>query len=262
MVCISGVGYQNLGPSKEYAVFIKEKAVLNLLIEDAYKALGINLKEKPVDEKDGKKRNEEGSAQGNEIVRGRGKMCADFYDVRTFGAVMSTGANAGQVRGPVQMTFARSVEPVVALEHSITRVAKTTEERAETGGSEMGRKFTVPYGLYRAHGFVSANLAAQTNFSKEDLILFWKALCGRASASEAYESSMFDHDHSAARGFMTTQALIIFEHGTALGTANAATLFERVTFTPPIKGPARKFSDYQILLDGQPITELPKIVKV
>ncbi|MFH1360761.1 MAG: type I CRISPR-associated protein Cas7, partial [Candidatus Omnitrophota bacterium] len=115
----------------------------------------------------------------------------------------------------------------------------------------MGRKFTVPYGLYRTHGFVSAHLAAQTGFSEEDLKLFWESL-----------EKMFDHDHSAARGLMSTRALIIFEHGSALGTANAATLFERVTFKRITEGPARKFSDYQILLDGQPVKELPKIVKL
>ncbi|MBU1087135.1 MAG: type I-C CRISPR-associated protein Cas7/Csd2, partial [Candidatus Omnitrophica bacterium] len=186
-------------PEERYDVFVKEKAVLNQLIDEAYKTLNIDLTQKPANEKDGKKRNKDGVAQGGEIERGRAKMCANFYDVRAFGAVMSTGANAGQVRGPIQLTFARSVEPVVALEHCITRVAKTTDERNETGGSEMGRKFTVPYGLYRAHGFVSAHLAAQTGFSQEDLNLFWEAL-----------QKMFDHDHSAARGLMSTRALIIF----------------------------------------------------
>lgn len=238
-------------PVQGYDVFVKEKAVLNNLIDEAYKKLGIDLSKKPGDEKDGKNRNKEGSAQRSEIERGRAKMCVDFYDVRTFGAVMSTGANAGQVRGPIQMTFARSVEPVVALEHSITRVAKTTEERAETGGSEMGRKFTVPYGLYRAHGFVSAHLAAQTGFSADDLNLLWESL-----------QKMFDHDHSAARGLMSTRGLIIFEHKTALGSENAVKLFERVDFKRTTNGPARKFSDYQILLDGQLVTELPKIVKL
>lgn len=236
---------------KNFDIFIKEKAVLNMLIGQAYDNLGIDLTKTPGDNSDGKKRNKDGSAQGKEIERGREKMCAEYYDVRTFGAVMTTGANAGQVRGPVQLTFARSVEPVVALEHSITRVAKTTEERNEAGGSEMGRKFTVPYGLYRAHGFVSPYLAAQTGFSQEDLDLFWKAL-----------QEMFDHDHSAARGLMATRGLIIFEHGTALGNANAAKLFERVEAKRVTDGSARKFSDYQILLDGQDVSEVPKIINV
>ncbi|MBI4743582.1 MAG: type I-C CRISPR-associated protein Cas7/Csd2 [Actinobacteria bacterium] len=238
-------------PEDGYDIFIKEKAVLNTLIDDTYKKLDINLSEKPKDEKDGKKRNKEGAAQGNEITKGREKMCADFYDVRTFGAVMSTGANAGQVRGPVQMTFSRSVEPVVALEHSITRVAKTTEERAETGGSEMGRKFTIPYGLYRTHGFISAHLAAQTGFSKDDLDLFWKAL-----------KEMFEHDHSAARGLMSTRNIIVFEHNTPLGNKPAYELFEKISLKRTTQGSARQFSDYEILLDGKKLDENFKTVSV
>ncbi|MBP7162318.1 MAG: type I-C CRISPR-associated protein Cas7/Csd2 [Candidatus Omnitrophica bacterium] len=222
------------GGNDGFDIFVKEKAVLNQLIETAHEQDGVKTKEK----------NEKTEAA-------RQWMCSQYYDIRTFGAVMTTGANAGQVRGPIQLTFARSVEPVVALEHSITRVAKTTEERAETGGSEMGRKYTVPYGLYRAHGFVSPHLADQTGFGIEDLDLFWKAL-----------QQMFDYDHSAARGLMTTRALIIFGHGTALGSASAASLFDRVEAKRMTEGPARKFSDYQILLDNQPVVELPKIVRV
>lgn len=211
------------------------------------------MEKEPTDEADGKKRNEKGVAQGGEITRGRDRMCKDFYDVRTFGAVMSTGANAGQVRGPIQITFARSVEPVVALEHSITRVAKTTTERAETGGSEMGRKYTVPYGLYRTHGFVSAHLAEQTGFSKEDLDLFWKAM-----------QEMFEHDRSAARGLMCTRKLIVFEHQTALGNKPAHELFERVTWKRKNDKtkPAREFTDFEILLDGTPVRETFKVVNV
>lgn len=238
-------------PKEGYDIFVKEKAVLNELIGQAYSRLGINLEKEPADGKDGTKRNKSGEAQKGEVERGRQKMCADYYDVRTFGAVMSTGANAGQVRGPVQMTFARSVEPVVALEHSITRVAKTTEKRAESGGSEMGRKFTVPYGLYRSHGFVSAHLAAQTGFNVDDLNLFWEAI-----------QKMFDYDHSAARGLMSTRGLIVFEHNTALGSENAANLFDRVACKRTTEGSARKFSDYLISLDGEKVAELPKIVKL
>jgi CRISPR-associated protein Csd2 len=238
---------------EKYDIFIKEKAILNELIMGAYKKLSIDLEEKPADEADGKKRKEKGVAQGGEIINGRNKMCNDYYDVRTFGAVMSTGPNAGQVRGPVQLTFARSVEPVVALEHSITRVAKTTEERAEAGGSEMGRKYTVPYGLYRTHGFVSAHLAAQTGFSQEDLDIFWKAM-----------QEMFEHDHSAARGLMSTRKLIVFEHKDALGNKPAHELFSRVTYKRigDTKKPAREYSDYEILLDGKQFPEIFKIVTV
>jgi len=219
---------------RPFDIFVKEKAVLNSLIDEAHEQENIKSKEK-----------------NDKTEPARKWMCAQYYDIRTFGAVMTTGKNAGQVRGPIQLTFARSLEPVVALEHSITRVAKTTEERAETGGSEMGRKYTVPYGLYRAHGFVSPYLANQTGFSQEDLDLFWESL-----------QKMFDHDHSAARGLMTTRALIVFEHGTALGTENATTLFERVTSKRSTNGPARQFSDYQILLDNQQVKDIPKFVKI
>lgn len=194
--------------------------------------------------------------KADEVEKGRDWMCKNFFDVRTFGAVMSlkSAPNCGQVRGPIQFTFARSVEQVVVLEHSITRMAVATEAEDEKQSGDnrtMGRKFTVPYGLYRAHGFVSAHLAAQTKFSSKDLDLFWETL-----------QKMFDHDHSAARGLMSTRGLIIFEHKTALGSENAAELFERVDFKRATSGPARKFSDYQILLDGQPVTELPKIIKL
>ena len=155
-----------------YAIFIKEKAILNNTIEKAYASLGIDLNEAPADQNDGKKRNKTGQGQGKEVDRARKYMCENFFDIRTFGAVLSTGANAGQVRGPVQFTFGRSVDPVVALEHSITRMAVATEAEAEKQGGDnrtMGRKFTVPYGLYRAHGFISAPLTNQTGFSVEDL---------------------------------------------------------------------------------------------
>lgn len=238
-------------PKDHYDIFVKEKAILNNLISGAYERLGINLEEAPQDEADGKKRNTKGVAQGGEIIKGRDQMCRDYYDVRTFGAVMSTGPNAGQVRGPIQLTFSRSVEPVIALEHSITRVAKTTAERAETGGAEMGRKYTVPYGLYRTHGFVSAHLAEQTGFSQEDLKLFWQAM-----------QEMFEHDRSAARGLMSTRKLIVFEHATPLGNKPVHQLFARVTHHRKTIGPARDFSDYEVLLDGQSFSETFKIVPV
>lgn len=222
---------------RPFDIFIKEKAILNALIDEAHEQENVKIKEK-----------------GAKTEAARHWMCEQYYDIRAFGAVMSTGKNAGQVRGPIQLTFARSVEPVVSLEHSITRMAVATEKEAEAQSGDnrtMGRKFTVPYGLYRAHGFVSAHLAAQTGFSEEDLGLFWDAL-----------QRMFDHDRSAARGLMSPRGLIIFEHGSALGTANAAQLFERVTCKRVTEGPARAFSDYQILLDENLVTELPKTVKV
>ncbi|HUX40140.1 MAG TPA: type I-C CRISPR-associated protein Cas7/Csd2 [Rectinemataceae bacterium] len=237
-----------------YDIFIKEKAVLNQKIAGAYSDLKIDLEAAPSDQADGKKRNSKGEAQGGEIAKGRSYMCSRFFDIRTFGAVMSTGANAGQVRGPIQLVFSRSVEPVVAFEHSITRMAVATEAEAEKQGGDnrtMGRKYTIPYGLYRTHGFISAHLAAQTGFTEDDLSLFWEAL-----------QNMFEHDRSAARGLMSARRLVIFEHGTALGNKPAHELFERVTWKRTTEGPARAFSDYEIALDGKALAETVTKVSV
>ncbi len=207
-------------------IFIKEKGVLNVLIDEAHEQAAVKSKEK-----------------GEKTEAARKWMCSKYYDIRTFGAVMSTGKNAGQVRGPVQLTFARSVEPIVALEHSITRMAVATEAEAEKQSGDnrtMGRKYTVPYGLYRAHGFVSAHLANQTGFSEEDLNLFWDSLL-----------NMFEHDRSAARGMMATRGLYVFEHSTALGNAPAHKLFERIVVERKAgsTGPARSFEDYVVTID-------------
>ena len=179
---------------------------------------------------------------GDNVSKGRLRMCEKFFDIRTFGAVMSTGANAGQVRGPVQMTFARSVDPVVTLEHSITRMAVATEAEAEKQGGDnrtMGRKNTVPYGLYVAYGFVSPALARQTGFSEEDLGVLWEALV-----------NMFEHDHSAARGLMSTQKLIVFKHESALGNAPSHRLFDLVKIEKRDgEKVARKFADYDLQID-------------
>jgi len=230
--------------AKGFDIFIKEKAILNQLIDGAYETLGIDLAKAPKDEKDGKKRNDTGTGQGKEVEKARVQMCQTFYDIRTFGAVMSTGANAGQVRGPVQMTFARSVDPVVTLEHSITRMAVATQAEADKQGGDnrtMGRKNTIPYGVYVAHGFISAHLAAQTGFSQADLDLFWDAL-----------GSMFEHDRSAARGLMSTRRLVIFKHDSALGNAPAHALFDRVTIKRNDETkPARAFKDYTIMIDDK-----------
>lgn len=230
------------GADAGYDIFVKEKAVLNKEIEKAYAALDIDLAKPPADAADGKKRNKEGQGQGSEVVQARDKMCETYFDIRTFGAVMSTGANAGQVRGPVQLTFARSIDPVVTLEHSITRMAVATEAEAEKQSGDnrtMGRKNTVPYGLYVAYGFVSPALAAQTGFSEEDLDLLWSALV-----------NMFEHDHSAARGMMATRKLIVFKHDTALGNAPSHRLFDLVKIAKkPDVAVARKFADYDVMLD-------------
>ena len=223
--------------TQNFKIFIKEKAILNKAIQEAHE-------QKEVKEKD----------KGEKTAEARNWMCRNYYDVRTFGAVMSTGENAGQVRGPVQLTFARSVDPIIALEHSITRMAVATEAEAEKQSGDnrtMGRKFTVPYGLYRCHGFISANLAAQTGFSAEDLDLFWEAV-----------QNMFEHDRSAARGLMSTRALIVFKHASALGNRPAHELFARVTAERKTSTPARFFDDYSILLDGQPFKESVKFIEV
>ncbi len=230
------------GAEAGYDIFVKEKAVLNKEIEGAYAKLGVDLAKAPADAADGKKRNKEGQGQGGEVDRARQQMCKDFFDIRTFGAVMSTGANAGQVRGPVQLTFARSVDPIVTLEHSITRMAVATEAEAEKQSGDnrtMGRKNTVPYGLYVAYGFVSPALAAQTGFSAEDLEELWKSLVG-----------MFDQDHSAARGLMATEKLIVFKHDSALGNAPSHKLFDLVKIVRK-DGVAvpRGFGDYTVTID-------------
>jgi len=223
---------------RPYDIFVKEKAILNNLIAEAHTDSEVKSKKE----------------KGEKTESARQWMCKNYYDIRTFGAVLSTGENAGQVRGPVQLTFSRSLEPIVALEHSITRMAVATEKEAESQGGEnrtMGRKYTVPYGVYMAHGFVSAHLAAQTGFSQEDLNLFWESL-----------ENMFEHDHSAARGLMTTRKLIIFEHSTALGNKPAQELFDRLKWNRTTEGPARSFNDYQITLDGQTIEGIKKVVSV
>lgn len=235
---------------RPFDIYVKEKAILNKQIREGYEELKIDLEKKPVDEKDGKKREKKGVAQGEEVNKGRKFMCQNYYDIRTFGAVMSTGPNAGQVRGPIQLTFARSVDPIITLEHSITVCAARKEEKSiQSQIGIQGRKHTVPYALYRAHGFISPHLAAQTGFSAEDLTLFWQAL-----------QNMFDHDHSAARGLMGTRKLIIFKHDSALGNAPAQQLFEMVANPKAVNPnkPIRSFAEYSKI---EIVGELPKGVE-
>jgi CRISPR-associated protein Csd2 len=222
------------GNKQGYDIFIKEKAILNNLIDKAHEQEEVKSKEK-----------------GDKTEAARQFMCKTYYDVRTFGAVMSTGKNAGQVRGPVQFTFARSVDQVVSLEHSITRMAVATEAEAEKQQGDnrtMGRKFTVPYGLYRCHGFVSAPFAAQTGFNEDDLSLFWSALL-----------DMFEHDRSAARGQMATRKLIVFKHDSNMGNAPAHKLFEMVNAKAKTN-PVRDFGNYEITVPSQ--TDMPKGVRL
>jgi CRISPR-associated protein Csd2 len=254
--------YVELAKSGEprFAIYVSEGAILNEKHRQAYAAIRPD-KDKVAKEKSLHPQNDE------EAISLRRFMCDNFFDVRTFGAVMSTGINCGQVRGPVQLSFARSIEPVAPLEISITRMAATSEkekaEREKGDGDErrenrtMGRKHIVPYGLYRAHGFVSAKLAERTGFSQTDLAFLWEAL-----------ANMFEHDHSAARGEMSTRKLIVFKHASALGNAPAHALFDRVTVgrvagdeirlpgDPRLDNlpPARRFSDYRVEIarDGLP----------
>lgn len=217
------------GKEKRYEIYVKEKAILNKQHERAYVAIG----RKDLLDGDDKKRK-----GGDAVNQARDWMCANFFDIRTFGAVMSTGVNCGQVRGPIQMTFARSIDPIGASEHSITRMAVATEAEAEKQQGDnrtMGRKFTVPYGLYKAHGFVSSFLARQTGFTDDDLTILWDAL-----------STMFEHDRSAARSQMATRGLYIFKHDSELGNAPAHKLFDliQVKRSNGNNGPPRSFSDY------------------
>jgi len=209
--------------ANRFEIYVREKAVLNRQHQRAYAAYDLKpeIKKLPKDVQDAR--------------RVTGWMCKNFYDIRTFGAVMSTEVNSGQVRGPVQLTFARSIDPVVSAEHAITRMAVTNEADLEKERT-MGRKFTIPYGLYRAHGFISAHLAAQTGFDERDLELLWEAL-----------KNMFEHDRSAARGEMATRGLYVFKHDSELGNAPAHALFDRIRVKRKngVEVP-RSFEDYEV----------------
>ncbi len=215
-----------------YRIYIKDGVPLNRSDAEAYMAL-------EVEEKDIKAKKKENPNLDNQI---RDFMCMNFYDIRTFGAVMTTfvksSLNCGQVRGPVQLGFARSVDPIIPQEVTITRVAITTEADAEKKTTEMGRKYIVPYGLYRCEGYISANLARKvTGFSEEDLTLLWEAIL-----------NMFEHDHSAARGKMAVRELIVFRHDTELGCAPAWKLFDAVKISRKTDIP-RQYSDYDVQVD-------------
>lgn len=210
-----------------YNILIKADRALNSKFEEAHKEL-----------------NQDGAKKGKNLdneKRARDYMCENYYDVRTFGAVMSTGNySCGIVRGPVQINFAKSLDPVFVQDITITRQAKTDEKRMESGDTEMGKKSIVPYGLYKAEGYVSAMLAQKvTGFGEEDLDLLWTAII-----------NMFEHDRSAARGKMTLRKLYIFKHDSAIGNAPASTLFDKITITKKegIITP-RSFNDYVINAD-------------
>lgn len=230
------------GGKPPYAIYMQEKAVLNNQHKKAYDALSLppETKKLPKDE-----------AKAREITRW---MCTNFFDIRAFGAVMTTEVNAGQVRGPVQMTFAESEDAIVPQEISITRSSVTNERDADKERT-MGRKHILPYALYRSHGFISASLAGDdtkgTGFSEQDLDLFFEALC-----------NMFDHDHSAARGQMSACGLIVFKHALPLGNARSQDLFKRVKVmkNDGVVYP-RAFSDYAVTIDRDSLPEGLEIIE-
>lgn len=211
-------------------IYVQEKAVLNQTNQLAYKAFDLKPETKKLPKN---------LADAQKVT---GWMCSNFFDIRSFGAVMTTEVNCGQVRGPVQLAFAKSVEPIVPQEISITRMAVTNEKDLEKERT-MGRKHIVPYGLYVAQGFVSAPLAEKTGFSEDDLALLWDALI-----------NMFEHDRSAARGVMSSRKLFVFKHKDKLGNAPAHKLFELINVerTVGAQGPARSFSDYTVSVGAAP----------
>jgi CRISPR-associated protein Csd2 len=225
-----------------HAIYMREKAVLNLLHQGAYEALGLKSEKTKLPKEEAKAR---------ELTAW---MCANYFDIRAFGAVMTTEVNCGQVRGPIQMTFAESIGPIVPQEITITRSSVTNERDADKERT-MGRKHIVSYGLYRSHGFISANLAGDatkgTGFSEEDLQLFFDALV-----------EMFDHDRSAARGEMNARKLIVFKHVSKCGNALAQDLFRRVTVKPKdgIKIP-QEYSDYLVEIDRAGLPEGIEIIE-
>ena len=208
-----------------YDIFVKDKAVLDALVEKIYDYESVKI----IKDKDKKKEEVKKKEEAKNL------LCKNFFDIRTFGQVIATSGKQDQVRGPIQLTFARSVDEITPRPLSITRCAVTKEEKKER---TMGRKNIVPYGLYVCYGFISANLAKQTGFSEEDLELFWDAL-----------KNMFDVDRSAARGLMSAQKLIVFKHESALGNAPANKLFDLVKVEKVCDGAPRSFSDYTVTID-------------
>ncbi|MGA2441471.1 MAG: type I-C CRISPR-associated protein Cas7/Csd2 [Tepidisphaeraceae bacterium] len=234
------------GEQPPYEIYVKEKAVLNRQHDRAYKALSL-------DPKDRKSKGKDKADEDRKLTQW---MCANFFDIRAFGAVMTTEVNCGQVRGPIQFTLARSIDPIIAQEHSITRCAVATEREAEKQEGDnrtMGRKFTVPYGLYRGFGYINASLADPqhngTGFSEEDLALFKKSL-----------SAMFENDRSAARGRMSPVRCIAFRHENKLGNARADQLFARIKVElkeelKKEKRPPRSKDDYKITVAAGDLPE-------
>lgn len=237
-----------------FKIYIREDAPLNRSDREACIDQGIQeTDEKKVTEALKKLKKTDSDVD----LKIRNYMCDNFYDIRTFGAVMTTfvkaALNCGQVRGPVQMGFARSIDPIISQEVTITRVAITTEKDAEGKNTEMGRKSIVPYGLYRAEGFVSANLARRvTGFSEEDLELLWEAII-----------NMFEHDHSAARGKMAVRELIVFKHSSGLGDCPSYRLFDAVEVKKKdgITYP-RKYQEYEVTIHEEDIPDSVEVKRM
>lgn len=219
------------GDTENYKIYVKEGAILNKQHQIAYDRLGFDSKAEKVTKEDREQL--------------RGFMCKNFYDIRAFGAVMTTKVNCGQVRGPIQINFARSIDPITPQEVTITRMAVTTEKDAESKSTEMGRKHIVPYALYRVEGYVSAYLAEQTFFDKDDLELLWEAI-----------TNMFEHDHSASRGKMAVRKLVVFEHESKLGNAPAHKLFDLIKIKRKDNSiPARSYSDCEVVIEKDSIPQ-------
>lgn len=234
-VCLKRKVRNYVGESKKgeptYDIFIQEAAVLDNRVEDIYKTEEVKKADKNTQKDVAKK-----------------ALCGKYYDIRAFGAVIATKEKQGQVRGPIQLTFARSIDPIVSISHTITRMAVTKESDKDKERT-MGRKATVPYGLYMAHGFVNANLANQTGFEEEDLEVLWDAL-----------TNMFEIDRSAARGLMSARKLILFKHSSKLGNAQAASLFDKVRVERKSGvDVARSFDDYEVSIDK---TTIPNGIEI
>jgi len=230
-----------------YDIFIKQRIPLNPLIAEACEETKLETYKK----KDGKWDTDQAKKRSQKDIETMQKwLCSKYFDIRAFGGVLSTGPNAGQIRGPIQLSFARSIDPIIPLEVTITRVTDVDKEEGE-----MGRKHVVPYALYRGEGYISAHFAQQTEFSEDDLKLFWEALI-----------NMFEHDHSSARGKMSARKLIIFKHQTALGNAPAHLLFDAIEVKNKVNldegEPVRKFQDYKIEVNNDVIPSEVEMIEM
>jgi CRISPR-associated protein Csd2 len=246
------------GPGND--IFIQQKSPLNQRIADECGPAEVPVSWKPNGESTKDDKDKAKKRPPTEIGKLQAALCKRYFDIRTFGGVLSTGPNAGQIRGPVQFTFSRSADPVQPLDLGITRVADVDKPEGE-----MGRKNLIPYGLFRCHGFISANLAkAPCNFSEDDLAMLFRSLCGRASVTADFGRNLFMGDESASHGLMAPRMLVVFKHESPLGNAPAHKLFDRITVKLKEKVKAEKqapraFNDYDVLIDRE---QLPKTVEL